>query len=124
MISSVLLDINLGGPPVPIVHTSSYVSSIGNILDSLSSSREPFKIAVIGSGQSSAEALLDIYKRLELLPSPEGRGQHEVHMILRRGSLKPSDDSPFVNEIFDPECESTETMHLRAFSALPRINLS
>ena len=28
-------------------------------------------------------------------------------MILRKGSLKPGDDSPFVNEIFDPDSTYT-----------------
>lgn len=32
-------------------------------------------------------------------------GRHQVDMLIRKGSLKPSDDSPFANEIFDPAGE-------------------
>lgn len=31
--------------------------------------------------------------------------RHEVDMLIRKGSVKPSDDSPFANEIFDPACK-------------------
>ena len=69
----------------------------------LSSLKKTLKIAIIGSGQSAAEVLLDIHKRLGGLQdlSPD---RHEIHLIIRNGSLKPSDDSPFVNEIFNPDC--------------------
>ncbi|KAF1813070.1 FAD/NAD(P)-binding domain-containing protein [Eremomyces bilateralis CBS 781.70] len=51
-------------------------------------------IAVVGSGQSAAEIFEDI------------QSQHldsKVSMIMRDSALRPSDDSPFVNEVFDPE---------------------
>jgi lysine/ornithine N-monooxygenase len=49
------------------------------------------RIAVIGSGQSAAEAFIDLN---DSYPSVK------VDMILRGSALKPADDSPFVNEIF------------------------
>lgn len=51
------------------------------------------RIAVIGGGQSAAEAFIDLN---DTYPSAQ------VDMILRAAVLKPADDSPFVNEIFAP----------------------
>jgi len=64
----------------------------------------PLRIAVLGSGQSAAEVLLDLHQRLTGMGVDAGQA-HDLHLIIRGGSLKPSDDSPFVNEIFNPECE-------------------
>lgn len=83
---------------VPVLHTASYITFIRPVLSRLSQLGRPLKIAIVGGGQSAAECLMDAYNRLEsLLP-----GGHQVDMVIRKGSLKPSDDSPFVNEIFDP----------------------
>lgn len=54
---------------------------------------EPMRIAVIGGGQSAAEAFIDLN---DSFPSVQ------VDMVLRAAVLKPADDSPFVNEIFAP----------------------
>ncbi|MDF3937102.1 lysine N(6)-hydroxylase/L-ornithine N(5)-oxygenase family protein [Pseudomonas citronellolis] len=54
---------------------------------------EPMRIAVIGGGQSAAEAFIDLN---DSYPSVQ------VDMVLRSAVLKPADDSPFVNEIFSP----------------------
>ncbi|PPR03628.1 hypothetical protein CVT24_007744 [Panaeolus cyanescens] len=81
-----------------VIHSSAYATSIGAILDSLKVSR-PLRVAVIGSGQSAAEVTLDLRSRLSAIPVA---GRHEIEMLIRKGSLKPSDDSPFANEIFDP----------------------
>jgi L-ornithine N5-oxygenase len=51
-------------------------------------------IAIIGGGQSAAEAFIDLN---DSFPSVQ------VDMILRGSALKPADDSPFVNEVFSPE---------------------
>lgn len=72
---------------------------ITGILDDLLRQSRPLRIAVVGSGQSAAEVTLNLRERLS-------GTCHEIDMIMRRGSLKPSDDSPFANEIFDPACES------------------
>ena len=51
-------------------------------------------IAIIGGGQSAAEAFIDLN---DSFPSVQ------VDMIIRGSALKPADDSPFVNEVFSPE---------------------
>ncbi|MFI7856560.1 MULTISPECIES: lysine N(6)-hydroxylase/L-ornithine N(5)-oxygenase family protein [Pseudomonas] len=74
-----------------VFHHSQYLSS----LDKLPcSAGQPMRIAVIGSGQSAAEAFIDLN---DSYPSVK------VDMVLRGSALKPADDSPFVNEIFSPD---------------------
>lgn len=73
-----------------VFHHSSYLDGIA---------RQPclknpiMRIAVIGGGQSAAEAFIDLN---DSYPTAQ------VDMILRAAVLKPADDSPFVNEIFAP----------------------
>ncbi|PTQ68994.1 lysine N(6)-hydroxylase/L-ornithine N(5)-oxygenase family protein [Pseudomonas sp. GV071] len=57
-------------------------------------SGKPMRVAIIGGGQSAAEAFIDLN---DSFPSVQ------VDMILRGSALKPADDSPFVNEVFSPE---------------------
>lgn len=57
-------------------------------------SGKPMRVAIIGGGQSAAEAFIDLN---DSYPSVQ------VDMILRGSALKPADDSPFVNEVFSPE---------------------
>ena len=57
-------------------------------------SGKPMRIAIIGGGQSAAEAFIDLN---DCFPSAQ------VDLILRGSALKPADDSPFVNEVFSPE---------------------
>ncbi len=57
-------------------------------------SGKPMRVAIIGGGQSAAEAFIDLN---DSFPSVK------VDMILRGSALKPADDSPFVNEVFSPE---------------------
>lgn len=95
-------------------HTSAYKHCIDATLDRLSSYRRHLRIAVIGGGQSAAEVTLDLVDRLSSLPTTRGEERHKVEMIIKRGCLKPSDDSPFVNEIFDPAGESTESIRILA----------
>jgi L-ornithine N5-oxygenase len=54
----------------------------------------PLRVAVVGGGQSGAEAFIDLN---------DGYPGAKVDLILRAAVLKPADDSPFVNEIFSPE---------------------
>ena len=61
------------------------------------------RIAVVGAGQSAAEVTLNLHDRLSRITAPGGR--HRIELIIRRGAPRPSDDSPFANEIFDPECK-------------------
>lgn len=52
------------------------------------------RLAVVGGGQSAAEIFRDLMDRF-----PRGK----IDLITRSRALQPSDDSPFVNEIFDPD---------------------
>ena len=71
-----------------VLHSSAYLRRIQEVL----AQPRVRKVAVIGAGQSAAEIFLDLH----------GRGL-DVDLITRSRSIKPSDDSPFVNEIFNPE---------------------
>ncbi|UOA29252.1 lysine N(6)-hydroxylase/L-ornithine N(5)-oxygenase family protein [Pseudosulfitobacter sp. DSM 107133] len=70
-----------------VIHASGYLSQVAPKL------KPGQRIAVIGAGQSAAEVFADLAARPE---------QPRVDLILRGRALKPSDDTPFVNEIFDP----------------------
>ncbi|WP_277964329.1 SidA/IucD/PvdA family monooxygenase [Pseudomonas sp. RIT-To-2] len=74
-----------------VFHHSRYLTAMGALP---CSEGEPMRIAIVGSGQSAAEAFLDLN---DSFPSVK------VDMILRKSALKPADDSPFVNEIFAPD---------------------
>ncbi|KAF8444237.1 L-ornithine N5-oxygenase sida [Terfezia claveryi] len=74
-----------------IIHSSAYASVVASVLGDREA---PYKVAVIGAGQSAAEIYADLHSRY---PNCHTR------LIIRRQALKPSDDSPFVNEIFNPE---------------------
>ena len=76
--------------PERIVHASRYVTRARAIL---SASPRPLRVAVVGGGQSGAEVFRDVAERWP---------QTQVDLILRDHALRPADDSPFVNEIFDP----------------------
>jgi len=109
--------VSIISPHHKIIHSSIYSTSIHSILSSTVSSRTasvelshyPVKVAVVGSGQSAAEVVIDLRSKLQdmvpLLPNEDRNpARHEIDLIVSRGSLKPSDDSPFSNEIFDPTC--------------------
>jgi len=72
-----------------VVHSSAY---LGSVKPRLAAAKHPLRVAVVGSGQSGAEIFWD-------LANDPARPQ--VDFIFRSHALKPSDDSPFVNEIFD-----------------------
>lgn len=72
-----------------LLHSSRYLDSI----DGFHTERPLRRIAVIGGGQSATEITMDLHKRL-----PDA----SVDLIFRGHALKPSDSSPFVNEIFHP----------------------
>ncbi|MDR6711177.1 L-ornithine N5-oxygenase [Pseudomonas hunanensis] len=74
-----------------VFHHSRYLSGLAKLP---CTEGKPMRIAVIGSGQSAAEAFIDLN---DSFPSVK------VDMILRATALKPADDSPFVNEIFAPD---------------------
>lgn len=74
-----------------IVHSSRYLGALDAMLGDGS---RPRRVAVIGGGQSAAEIFHDLACRFP---------QVEASLLVRGGSLKPSDDSPFVNEIFNAD---------------------
>lgn len=73
-----------------VIHSSRYRGSIEGLLADAS---RPLRVAVVGGGQSAAEIFDDMTRRFP---------QVDASLILRGTALKPSDDSPFVNEIFNP----------------------
>lgn len=74
-----------------VFHHSQYLNSLEQLP---CTQGKPMRIAIIGSGQSAAEALIDLN---DSYPSVK------ADMILRASALKPADDSPFVNEVFTPD---------------------
>lgn len=89
-----------GAPQVPaafegmddarVIHSSRYR---GGIEPLLADGSRPLRVAVVGGGQSAAEIFEDLTRRFP---------QVDASLVLRGTALKPSDDSPFVNEIFNP----------------------
>ena len=88
-----------GNPHIPapfpstnerVIHSSRFATLVENLLPSKS---YPYRIAIIGGGQSAAEIFDNLQNRY---PSCT------THIVFRGNALQPSDDSPFVNEIFDP----------------------
>lgn len=74
-----------------IIHSSQYAT---RAKDFFASCTTPPVVAVIGAGQSAAEVFHDIPRRF---------AGAKANLLIRGAALRPSDDSPFVNEIFDPE---------------------
>ncbi|KAI9815348.1 MAG: hypothetical protein M1827_002829 [Pycnora praestabilis] len=73
-----------------VLHSSVYSTALPALLND---PRKSYHVAVIGSGQSAAEIFNDLQRRF-----PNSR----TSLIIKGAALRPSDDSPFVNEIFDP----------------------
>lgn len=70
-----------------VFHTHQYLSRIA-------AHEGAQRIAVVGAGQSATEVFLDLHKR---------SGTTKVDLLMRARAIRPSDDSPFVNGIFDAE---------------------
>ncbi|KAI1370600.1 L-lysine 6-monooxygenase (NADPH-requiring)-domain-containing protein [Hypoxylon crocopeplum] len=95
---NVLLAIG-GQPSIPkclpsnhpqVIHSSQYAHLVPKILDK---PNYPYRVAVVGAGQSAAEIFNNVQT---LYPNSQ------TSLIMRSEFLKPSDDSPFVNSIFNP----------------------
>lgn len=98
------LSIGIGGTPcipaplselaprreVPLIHSSAYLSSTDRIAGEGATRR---RVAVIGGGQSAAEVFLDLSRRFAHV---------DATLVTRAPALRPADDTPFVNEIFNP----------------------
>lgn len=74
-----------------VIHSSTFKYTAPKLLTERNA---PYKIAVIGSGQSAAE----IFENLQ-----SNYPNSNTNLLIRGEHLRPSDDSPFVNEIFNPE---------------------
>ncbi|KAL8725249.1 MAG: hypothetical protein Q9181_006483, partial [Wetmoreana brouardii] len=72
------------------IHSSQYMTTLPILLPFPD---RKYRIAIVGGGQSGAE----IFSHLQTA-YPNSR----TSLIIRGSALRPSDDSPFVNEIFDP----------------------
>jgi L-ornithine N5-oxygenase len=93
------LVVSIGGTPnVPeafralrsdgrVFHSSTYLKDIARHGDAS-------RIAVIGAGQSAAEIFMDLQGR----PNAP-----QVDLVMRARSIRPADDSAFVNEVFNVE---------------------
>jgi L-ornithine N5-oxygenase len=68
-----------------VFHSSTYLESIARFEGAP-------RVAVVGAGQSAAEIFMDLNDR---------PGAAQVDLVMRARSIHPSDDSPFVNEIFN-----------------------
>ncbi|EMD58321.1 hypothetical protein COCSADRAFT_41988 [Bipolaris sorokiniana ND90Pr] len=70
----------------------------------------PYNIAVVGNGQSAAEIFDFLHANY-----PNSR----TRLLIKGSALRPSDDSPFVNEIFNPsrtDCTYNRAPKLRAIT--------
>ncbi|GAA5988469.1 hypothetical protein JCM11641_007160 [Rhodosporidiobolus odoratus] len=88
-----------------ILHTSSFVSQIDPLLSSLAASPplgRPIRLAVVGAGQSAAECFLALRTRLSSILPHSTTERPQVDMLFRSSSLRPTDEGPFSNEVFDP----------------------
>ncbi|KAL8747955.1 MAG: hypothetical protein Q9190_000219 [Brigantiaea leucoxantha] len=75
-----------------VVHSSTYTTAVPQ---RLTDKNRPYNLAVVGGGQSAAEIFNDL---------PSKYPKCKVTLFTGASALKPSDDSPFVNDIFDPDC--------------------
>ncbi|KFY17360.1 hypothetical protein V492_00726, partial [Pseudogymnoascus sp. VKM F-4246] len=82
------------GEDVRFIHSSQYATSIPRLSPTLLAAGSPQHFVVVGGGQSAAEIYVDLASRFPAA---------KITLLVKDTSLRPSDDSPFVNEIFDPD---------------------
>ncbi|KAK9463447.1 L-ornithine N(5)-monooxygenase [Lipomyces oligophaga] len=80
-------------PHERLAHSSDFVYFFPRIKDAEKTSLKPIRIAVLGAGQSAAEITYYLLNELK---------SAHVDIIFRSRALRPSDDTAFVNEIFNP----------------------
>ncbi|EON64854.1 hypothetical protein W97_04088 [Coniosporium apollinis CBS 100218] len=73
-----------------VIHSSQYSLTIPRIFRD---PQHPYRFAIIGGGQSAAEIFENLNSHY---PNSTTR------LLIKHSALRPSDDSPFVNEIFNP----------------------
>ena len=74
-----------------VLHSSEYNTKIEQLLPD---QNDKYRIAVVGGGQSAAEVFSNLHSRYP---------NATTKMLFRDSALRPSDDSPFINEVFNPE---------------------
>nr|BDD69326.1 L-ornithine N(5)-monooxygenase [Verruciconidia persicina] len=74
-----------------VIHSSQYAKVVPQLLPKRDA---PYRVAVVGAGQSAAEIFNNVQN---LYPNSK------TYLIMRQEFLRPSDDSPFVNSVFNPE---------------------
>ncbi|KAK2594206.1 PAK-related GC kinase Sid1 [Conoideocrella luteorostrata] len=74
-----------------VIHSSQYANVIHKIIPKTSA---PCRVVVVGAGQSAAEIFNNVASRFP---------NSETYLVMRQEFLRPSDDSPFVNSVFNPE---------------------
>ncbi|CAK7242781.1 MAG: hypothetical protein STHCBS139747_004282 [Sporothrix thermara] len=74
-----------------VIHSSQYAHLVPTILNN---PQAPYRVAIVGAGQSAAE----IFNNIQVLYP-----NSQTYLVMRSEFLRPSDDSPFVNSIFNPE---------------------
>ncbi|MDD1966837.1 lysine N(6)-hydroxylase/L-ornithine N(5)-oxygenase family protein [Pseudomonas sp. NPDC090203] len=82
-----------------VLHSAGYRGGIEKLLTNRPG---PVRVAVVGGGQSAAEIFEDLASRFDNV---------EASLVIRGSALKPSDDSPFVNQIFNPSFTDTIFNH-------------
>ncbi|MDA9530258.1 lysine N(6)-hydroxylase/L-ornithine N(5)-oxygenase family protein [Bradyrhizobium sp. CCBAU 25338] len=73
-----------------LLHSSRYL----DLIDRVVPRGRAVRVAIVGGGQSATEVTVDLHGRCP---------QAHIDLIFRGHALKPSDSSPFVNEIFNPD---------------------
>ncbi|KAF2761325.1 L-ornithine N5-oxygenase sida, partial [Pseudovirgaria hyperparasitica] len=73
-----------------VIHSSQYSHVIRDLFKD---PQYPYRAAVIGGGQSAAEIFENLHSHYP---------NSQTNLIIKGAALRPSDDSPFVNEIFNP----------------------
>jgi L-ornithine N5-monooxygenase len=76
-----------------VIHSSWYLPGIARALGAPRLDGPERRVLVVGAGQSAVEIVTDLGERYP---------RALVDLAIRGPALKPADDSPFVNEIFDP----------------------
>lgn len=74
-----------------VIHSSQYAKVVPHLLPK---SDAPYRVAVVGAGQSAAEIFNNVQS---LYPNSK------TYLVMRQEFMRPSDDSPFVNSVFNPE---------------------
>ncbi|GAA5982521.1 hypothetical protein JCM10908_006681 [Rhodotorula pacifica] len=91
-----------------VVHTAQFLERIDTILERIvpaattQNLNRPLRLAVVGAGQSAAECFLHLRSKLAPLLPSAGLERPQVDLLIRSSALRNTDESQFINEVFDP----------------------